>query len=69
MLKSGILIKYCYREIPSLRFFFSFLGSEMETSALKTNGCLLIQCTKFDTRFIEQDCSTITAQICNKTRK
>nr|XP_034315822.1 uncharacterized protein LOC109618528 [Crassostrea gigas] len=42
-------------------------GSEMETSALKTNGCLLIQCTKFDTRFIEQDCSTITAQICNKT--
>lgn len=52
-----------------LVYVFSFLGSEMETSALTTNECLLIQCTKVDARFIKQKCSTISAQICNKTRK
>ncbi|XP_052677116.1 uncharacterized protein LOC128158361 isoform X2 [Crassostrea angulata] len=41
-------------------------GSKMENSASTTNGCLLIQCG-VDTKFIEQNCDTFSAQICNKT--
>lgn len=50
-------------------FFFILSGSEKDHSAFTEKECLSIQCPNDDKKFIEQECSSINALICNKTCK
>lgn len=50
-------------------FFYIFSGSEKENSAFTEKECLSIQCPDNDKGFIEQECSSPCALICNKTCK
>lgn len=70
-LSMHIIKIYLTKKVPVFIsiFFYILSGSEIENIAFTEKDCLSIQCPKYSKKFMEQECSSPYALICNKTCK